>query len=327
MSRRHAPAASMVVLVAALAAACAAPPPEPTVTPEPAGTGVLGAEQAQRIVTDTFAAVEEGDAALDSSLLEPRLGAEAITARQAEYTIAGAVAEATPDELPAGTQALYVSGSAGWPRVMAAVSEVPEDGLTPIVYLWVQDSVHEPYTLRGWAHMLPGAAFPAMPGFVSGAAQVPLTEDGVEPSPRQALEDYLEYLRGGADSELASSFAPDAYADQLFAARSALSSAAAEADGNYVDTIQPDIARTFTLSTADGGVMVFAPVQIASSLSVQDASLRLSELDQALLDGSVDDRVTHHYDDLVVLYVPGPGSDALPTVVAAEHRLVDVTSE
>lgn len=323
--------ATFVAVAAATAvlalSACAAEPPVVSVAPSPPAKAALLESQAQAIIDDTFTVLAAADRKNDAALLDARFEGDAKAVRAAEYAVAAAVAEAPPSNLPSELQGIYVSNSESWPRVLAAVSESPTDELTPVVYLWVQDSIEDPYTLRAWAHMIPGATLPAMAGAVDGASPLPLGEKGVDPSPRAALESYVEFLRQGADSELAAQFAEDSYAQQLFAARAALASAAGAAGGAYVDTIQPDFTGTYVLSTADGGALVFAPVQISSSFSVTGATLKVSDHDAPLVQGAVVDRATYTYRDFVVLSVPSPELDQLPGVVAAEHHLVTVKPE
>ncbi len=320
----------MVILsaVAALAlAACAAEPPVVTETPATVARAALDSTKAQEIVGDTFATLSAADASGDAQLLTQRVEGDAAAVRAAQYRVTSQVAEATLEVLPDDMQRIYVSNSDTWPRIMAAVSVPPDESLTPIVYLWVQESVQDNYELRGWAHMIPGATLPAMPGDVDGATQLPLGETGVDPSPRAALEGYLEYLRQGAASELAGSYAEDSYAAQLFAARDSLAAAAQNAGGAYVDTVQPDMENTFVLSTSDGGALVFAPVRITSSFSVSGATLKVPGNDAALVDGDISTKATYTYQDLVVLSVPAPQFNQLPAVVAAEHHLVTIRPE
>ncbi len=317
---------SAALLAATLSlSACAAKPPLVSVTPTPAAKAALLDTQAQAIINDTFKVLSAADTAQDASLLDARFEGDAVAVRAAEYAVAKAVKDAPPSDLPSQVQGIYVSNADTWPRVLAAVSEPPSDKLTPVVYLWIQDSVETPYTLRAWAHMIPGATLPAMAGPVDGATQLPLGETGVDPSPRTALENYVEFLRQGADSKLAADFAPDSYSKQLFTARTALSSAAASAGGAYVDTIQPDLRNTYVLSTSEGGALVFAPLQVTSSFSVSGATLKVSDRDAPLVQGTIVDKATYTYRDFVVLSVPAPGLNQIPAVAAAEHHLVSVT--
>lgn len=325
---RRIPLVSAALIAATLSlSACAAEPPIAGATPSPAAKAALLDTQAQAIIDDTFTVLVAADKAQDATLLDARFEGDAVAVRAAEYAVAKAVADAPASDLPSGVQGVYVSNSETWPRVLAAVSEPPSDGLTPVVYLWIQDSIQAPYTLRAWAHMIPGATLPAMAGAVDGATQLPLGETGVDPSPRAALENYVEFLRQGADSKLAADFTPDSYSQQLFAARTALASAAASAGGAYVDTIQPDLTNTYVLSTSDGGALVFAPLQISSSFSVSGATLRVSDRDAPLVQGSIVDKATYSYRDFVVLSVPAPGPNQIPSVAAAEHHLVSVKPE
>ncbi len=325
--RRFTRASAAVIAAALSLSACAADPPSVGATPSPAANAALIETQAQAIIDDTFTVLGVADGSADSALLAARFEGDAVAVRAAEYAVAKAVADAPASDLPSGVQGIYVSNAEIWPRVLAAVSEPPSDDLTPVVYLWIQDSIQDPYTLRAWAHMIPGATLPAMAGTDDGATQLPLGEQGVDPSPRAALENYVEFLRQGADSELATDFAPDSYSGQLFTARTALSQAAAAAGGGYVDTIQPDLSSTYVLSTSDGGALVFAPVQISSSFSVSGATLRVSDRDAPLVQGSVVDKATYLYRDFVVLSVPAPGQNQIPAAVAAEHHLVSVKPE
>ncbi len=318
--------ASAAMIAAALSlSACAAEPPLVSATPSPAAKAALIDTQAQAIIDDTFTVLAAANKTQDSVLLAARFQGDAVAVRAAEYAVAKAVADAPASDLPSAVQGIYVSNAETWPRVLAAVSEPPSDDLTPVVYLWVQDSIQVPYTLRAWAHMIPGATLPAMAGTVDGATQLPLGEQGVDPSPRAALENYVEFLRQGAESTLAAGFAPDSYSQQLFTARTALSQAAAAAGGGYVDTVQPDLKNTYVLSTSDGGALIFAPVQISSSFSVSGATLRVSDRDAPLVQGEIVDKATYLYRDLVVLSVPAPGQKQIPAVAAAEHHLVSVT--
>ncbi len=192
--RRH------IVLAAATAlalAGCASEPPVTSVTPSLAAEAALTEPQAATVIDATFAELAAADAAKDTELFDTRVAGDAALVRGAEYAVVSKVADASLSVLPAEMQGVYVTRSETWPRVLAAVSEPPADDLTPVVYLWVQEAVDEPYQLVAWAHMIPGAVLPAMPGQVNGAEPLSLGEDGVDPSPRTALEDYVEYLRQG----------------------------------------------------------------------------------------------------------------------------------
>jgi hypothetical protein len=324
--RRAMTATAAAAMMAIVLTACT--PPLPVVSEAPAiqEPSSMTDAQTERVVEETFAELALADAELDAGAFALRVGGDAAKVRAAQYLSAEVKDGPAVDELPAAMQAVYVTSAEQWPRIMVGVSEEPEGGLTPVVMLWVQDDIFTPYQLRHWAPMVPGASMPAMADASQGSPLLSLGEDVVEPSPRAALEDYLELLREGAGSDLNDQFAPDGYRDRLFAARKALTRAAGDADGKYIDTIQPQMDKTFALQTIDGGTFILAPIQIASSFSVKNAKVSVPAADKPLVDGSLKGKVTHHYLDFIVIYVPGPGSEkTLPAVVAAGHHLVRVS--
>jgi hypothetical protein len=310
---------------ALLLTGCVAAPPAPGSAPQMAREAALLAEQALSVTDDTFEQVHDADAGLDASMLRDRIAGDALTVRTAQYKVATSAPDHAPDLLPAEMQAHYVSSATTWPRMLAAVSVQPGDNLTPVVSLWLQDDIVTPYSLRAWAHMIPGASMPSMPTDATGATQLAVTDATISPTPQAAIEQYVEFLRAGKDSELAASFTPDTYSERLFAAREVLTAAATGAGGAYTDTIEPDFDNTFVMATADGGALVFAPLTVTSAFSVVNAKVSVPAADQALVEGTLNDKVTHHYRDLLVMYIPGPGVGTLPGLVAADHHLIKVT--
>ncbi|MFW2513209.1 hypothetical protein ACNI3K_05475 [Demequina sp. SO4-13] len=305
---------------------CVAEVPAPvTSAPPMTEAAALLEDQSTRIVEETLAELSAADEARDTELLNERVGGDAELLRGVEYTLAEA--EDGPDltEIPSEIQAAYVSGDEEWPRTLVAVTEQASEDVTPVVLLWVQDSIDSEYQLRGWAHMVPGATLPAMPGTSSGAEQLEMTSDAVDPTPETALTDYVELLREGEGSDLEDVYAADSYRERLFAARETLTEAAEDSDGEYSETIDTNVDRSYAMETADGGALVFAPVRIQSSFTVEDATVSIPEDDEPLLDGELEDTVTHEYLDLIVLYIPGPDVDEPPAVVAAEHTLIQVS--
>lgn len=317
----------VIGLAAALTlAGCVGEPPAILPAPGLEQQAAVLHDQADRITDETFEQLAQADASLDASGLT-RIAGDALTVRAAQYKVAAAVPEEAPEVIPSELQAVYVSAADTWPRVLVGVTNVPGEKLTPIVAMWVQDSVDTDYTLRAWAHMIPGASLPAMPSDVTGAEQLSLDDATLAATPRSVIENYVEYLRQGASSDLAAQFGKDTYAEQIFAARDTLTSAASGVGGSYVDTIQPAIDGAYSLRTSDGGALVFAPVDIASSFAVTNAKVSVPAADAALVEGTLTNKVTHRYRDFIVFHIPGPGTGGQVHVVAADHHLVKVTAD
>ena len=304
---------------------CVADVPAPvTSAPPMTEAAALLEEQSAAVIDQTMEELAAADAARDTDLLTDRVGGNFKTLRGIEYMLAEEDDGPGLTKIPTERQAVYVSGAHTWPRTLVAVTEQADEDSTPVVLMWVQESVEDEYQLRNWAHMIPGATLPAMPGTLTGAEQFQITTDVLDPAPEQVLNDYATLLEEGEDSDLNEAFGEDSYRERLFTARETLTEAAKDADGEYEDTIEVDFDAAYSMGTADGGVLVFAPLQASSTFTVEDAKVSIPDEDEPLLEGDLEDTVTHEHLDFIVMYIPGPDEEGLPTVVAAEHTLIKV---
>lgn len=319
---------AMIAALAVLSlAACTSEVPTVSPPAEPEYAAALVPDQVERILPETFTELAAADEAKDAALLTNRVGGDAKTVRAAQYKQASVKDGPQPQELPEEPQAVYVSAEETWPRMLVSVSEQPDDELTPVVMLWIQDSVDADYQLRSWAHMIPGATLPAMAGPTTGAAQLPMASTAVDPSPAKAVEDYVTLLQEGPKSELNDQFAPDSYRERLFTARDVLTKAAKKADGTYKDVIEADVEGSYVLQSADGGALIFTPLTVESTFTVKGAKVSVPAADAPLVSGKLTTKVSHHYLDFIVIYVPGPAAESHPGVVAADHQLIKVASK
>ena len=314
----------LVGVVLALAA-CSGPVPVPSATPGLGAPGAALPAQSDRIVRHTLAELAAADAASDPRLLTERVTGAAAQSRAAEYIVA-AKGGAAPEVIPSALLAVYTTGAETWPRAMVGVTEPADASHTPVVLLWVQDGAAAPYQLRQWAHMLPGAVLPAMPGAAVGSEQLPLTAVGFTATPKDVIDDYIALLNAGSTSDLESAFAADIYRDRMFAARTTLAASATAKGGTYADTIVAHTDQAVVLSDAEGGALIFLPIGVVSDFTVPGQTLALPASDKALLTGTLGSRVIHHYEDLIVLRIRAGGSGVIPVVVAADHHLVAVTT-
>jgi len=313
-------AALSLIALSACTPEVPAVPPAPT----PSEAAAVVASQAERILPQTFAELAAADDAADPALMTNRVGGDAKTIRAAQYKQHKADKDLVPDVIPDETQAVYVSAEEQWPRMLVAVTEQPSEETTPVVLLWIQDSVDVDYQLRSWSHMIPGATLPAMAGPATGAPQLPLDDPNMSPTPAKVLEDYVTLLQNGPKSSYNDKFAPDTYREQLFTAREVLTKAAKKAKGTYKDVIAVDEEAAYVLQTADGGALIFAPLTVTSTFTVKGAKVSVPAADKALLQGKLTTKVVHRYLDPIIIYIPGPAVPANPAVVAADHNLVKV---
>ncbi|MDN4479106.1 hypothetical protein QQX10_13485 [Demequina sp. SYSU T00039] len=325
MRRRSVILAALAVAPALALAACTPSVPQPVAAVPAQETSAVTQVQIDRIVPETFAELAAADEAADASLLGERITGDAVTVRTMEYAIAEVDGAGDPDVIPEDMQAVYVTDAETWPRVMVGVTEAPDESTTPVVVLWVQEDVESDYRMVGWAHMIPGATLPAMPGVSVGAPMVDLQD--AELQPQEVLHGYLDYLRKGNGSDYKDAFEDDSYRDQIFANRKQLRETAEKASGTYKETYEPNLESTYAIGTSDGGALLFAPVTVEGLFTVEDgATVTLSSLDKSLISGSVEDTVRHTYTDLLVISIPAD-ADALPVAVAADHQLTAVSAK
>jgi hypothetical protein len=318
--------AAVLTAAALTLSACMPPIPELPAAQAPAEAAAVVESQSDRIVAETSAELAAADAALDAKLLVDRVGGDAKIVRAAEYKQQKADKTLVPDVIPSTTQAVYTSAADTWPLELEAVTEQPAEDITRVVQRWVQDSVEDNYQMRAWTHMVPGATLPAMASTATGAAQLALDDPSMSPTPGAVLSDYIKLLQEGGASPLNAEFAPDPYREQLFTARTVLTKAAKKAKGTYKDTITNDEERTYVLQTAEGGALVFSPVSVVSTFTVKGAKVSIPAADKALLTGGkLTTKVVHTYNDMVVLYIPGPSVTDKPGLVATDHNLVKVS--
>jgi len=319
-ARRWALVCTIAFAFASLAG-CDIPLPVPSTTPDVALSGSVLADQSTAILADTFASLAAADAATKVDVAALRVGGDAAAVRSAEYLVAAA-GGAAPEVLPSDILAVYGSNATEWPRAMVVITKAPDATLTPLVLMWVQDDARSEYQLREWAHMLPAAIVPAMANQSVGFTQIPLDSAGFSMTPKAAIDAYVSLLTNGEPQT--PTFATDTYRERMFAARTALTAAAAARAGSYVDKVAARPDEAFALQTAEGSALVLVPITVTSVFTVPGAQLALPASDKALLEGTLADQVVHYYRDFVVLSIPKDAS-LLPSVVAADHHLVDVT--
>lgn len=325
MNRRRLTVAALAILPALALAACTPSVPQPVAAVPAQETSAVTQVQIDRIVPATFAELAAADEAADASLLGERITGDAVAVRTMEYEIAKVDGAGNPDVIPETMQAVYVTDSDTWPRIMVGVTEPADESTTPVVALWVQQDVASDYQLVGWAHMIPGATLPAMPGVSVGAPMVDLEDPTLQP--QEVLGGYLDLLARGGGSEYVDAFSDDSYRDQIFANRRELRTIADKASGSYKESFHADADGTYAIATSDGGALLFAPVTVEGLFTVEDgATVTLSKLDQSLISGTVKDTVRHTYSDLLVISIPAD-PDALPVAVAADHQLTGVSAK
>ncbi|WP_298459369.1 hypothetical protein [uncultured Cellulomonas sp.] len=306
---------------------CAAELPQPQAqaplaVPPPATT----LEQSDRILTAIGDVLASGDAALSTVELSARVSGPALTSRAAEYAVAAATAGAQPvTPLPVQPQTLVVPNATPWPRTQLVVTEQPEDLTSPRLLVLQQQSPREPYTLWGWARLLPGAEMPAIAAPTAGAEVLAPDAAGLVATPADVVAQYADVLLSGDGSAFAASFAnPDPYRERIATGRTT-SEGIAQGTGTFTETYAAVPDQLVALRTADGGAIVVGGMTTTSTFTLSDASLTATPEIAAVSGGAIPagavlrNTLVLGYTDVVVFYVPPAGANAPIEVLGAEH--------
>ena len=166
-------------------------PQAPPGVPPPAVT----LEQSGQVLEDLGAVLAAADSSLTVAGLEPRVSGPALTARAAEYAVAGATGAAQAvTALPVAPQTLVVPSTTEWPRTQLVVTEQPDDLSSPRLLVLRQESPRDQYELWAWVRLLPGARMPATASPETGSAPVPLDSTALSVAPADVAAQYADVL-------------------------------------------------------------------------------------------------------------------------------------
>lgn len=324
---------SLAVAVGLTVAGCSTELPQPAPQPPPAtAPAAVTLDQSARILDHVAGALAAGDEARSVDALRSRVTGPALTARRAEYAVARA--EAAPDPitpLPLEPQTLVVPSTTQWPRHQLVVSEQPEDLSSPRLLVLRQDAPRDRYALWAWVRLLPGVQMPATASPEVGSEPLPLDTTELSVAPADVAVQYADVLANGDASAFAAAFAPDAFREQIVAARTEFQQIAARASGTFTQTHAAAEDRTVAMATADGGALVVSELTSTSTLTISGASLTVPPEYAAVSGGSLEpeavlrNSLSVDFTDVVAFYVPPAGSDAPIDVLGGEHTFTSAT--
>ncbi|UNX53965.1 hypothetical protein MF406_13470 [Georgenia sp. TF02-10] len=301
-----------VVAAAALLAGCAPEVPEPD--PEPAAATpppVLDDERLDRILADIGSTLAAGDEARDPELLKPRVTGPALEVRAAEYRLTEALGQDGPAPLTTDTQFEAVAATDAFPRVVIAVSQVPEGSNFPLVLALVQAEPRAQYQLWGWAGLLPDAETPAFIHPDRGSAQLGPEAEGLVATPRDVVAAYAAELND-PDGQTAVTFAEDRFREFVSEETTALEEGV-ESAGEASTTAAAGDDGPLVLGTADGGAFVMGELALQTVIKKTVPGSELSVRGQlgALLEDpdTIPGSATFTREATVAFYVPPAGAE------------------
>ncbi|MDM7989704.1 hypothetical protein [Arthrobacter sp. zg-Y877] len=318
--------AFLAAAAAAVLAAGSAPAAALAAESDGGSLPVVGDAQLERILDSVAATVGAGDAAKDASMLKPRVEGAAYAMREANYAVAGKSGDQEAP-VPVAAEALRtqsVSGAAGWPRTVVAVTQ-GDGNPVPQALLLVQASARDNYKLVSAVQMLPASTFP-QPPTGTGADQIPADSDnGLVMSPQDAVSALADSLTA-PDGENKDTFAANRFSEDVVKFQQQVQGDPKNEHALNAFQHAADPAGTYALRTDDGGAVVFGYLSNTFSSTPKEAgdSINLEGTvyealtGQATTDKGID--VTHG--EAVMLYVPASGSTGQAVVVGADQELL-----
>ncbi|WP_156401679.1 hypothetical protein [Agromyces sp. Soil535] len=260
--------------------------PEPTdgtateepVPEEEAMESAVTVPQMERIMRRVAVFTNEADAARDSAAIAQRFAGPALDARQANYTIRGALPDQpAPTAIPASPLTLTLPQQvAGWPgsgRTVLTIAKNSEDEtVAPTALVLQQASPRENYKIVYAMSLAPDADVPEVAPASIGAPLISPEFKGLVMPPGQVAAAYADVLLKGDASEFAALFDPegDVLREQLGvtgqqAINDSLPPTADITFSNVVGT-----SPTVALATNDSGALVTASIEQTEKVTPND---------------------------------------------------------
>lgn len=321
---RRAPRA-LVLVAAGMVALTACTPELPTVQTDPAPSvapPVLSSVQDAAVYEAVGVALGDASTTLDPAELEPRLTGPALALRTVELQVAAAVGN--PDgltELPTTVQSEILPTTQTWPRTALSVSVRPDDLGTERMYVLDQASAREQYKLWAWIRLFPSITLPTFAAPNVGTESVAPDDASLLMTPADAVARYADVLTSREESAFAADFPDDPLRAAMADAFTKQSTIATDLGGTFTETYAAPEGALRSVRTADGGALVIAQIDSASTLTGEEGAVVSPTAAQRALIGDVPDSnsVSWGRTILVGIYVPpAEGGDTGTTVVGSE---------
>lgn len=284
----------------------------------------LDSERIEEVLQSTQAALDEADAALDSSILNGRVTQGAARVRAAQYAYATASGD-TLSALDLTAEHIAVTNSQSWPRAILNIRQSNGSGL-PVVQVFVQDDARSSYSLTNWCRMLGGTSV-TIPSIDEGSAYVSDDSTGFVMTPKEALQEYVDML----NAELASNerFATDEFTTNYLETVSTLSTSL-EAAGSVTAEAAVSEYPISGVVVQDGSALVAAnfTYTLTYSRTIAGSTMRLGGQTATLNEGT-EDTVTGTavatYVATVLISIPSTTQGGVARIVGADRNIESIT--
>lgn len=232
----------------------------------------LTVDQAGRILTREFTAVQQGDtttgAAVQAALRTAYAG-EALRAAKARTKLASARPSGadSPFLAPQQPRALALSRGTAYPRVIVAQTPAPDGGF-PALHLLMSPAARTPYRIIASAAMLPSSSVKAFHPLSQGSPLV-TTQIGVAANGTALLSAYAARMAFPGKALGTSPFASDPFSSQVRAKAVAVAKeVATQAKFRQVHRVIP--SSVYAVRQASGDALVFGVIERTDLFTVKD---------------------------------------------------------
>ena len=331
-TRRCTTLAAAVLAIALMSGltGCEGRVPSVTATDGDAAAAVpdLTAAQEKKIRRTILDVIKQADDAKDASGLSQRLTGPGLAVRTSQITVAQKTGQMdNKATIPDKIVQTVIPVDSGWPRTVFTITTTTDDQQSNRLLVLTQNSARENYRLWGLARLFQGAKLPnfAVPSL--GAQMGTPKDAGLIATPEQAVEQYVDVLNKGDQSEYADRFADDELRHTL-ADQSAKVQQAMEANaGTQEQTFSAVPNQLQVMRSTDGGDLVVAQIDSVWTRAAGEGreSLPASDAETALFgNGTPTSTMKVTYVNVIALVVPPKQSGQKITAVGAERQPVKV---
>ena len=320
----------------------ASPTPSPTqtvITPENQKPAAVTEAQASRILQKISTTIAEADEARDIDAAATRLGGMALSARETDYALRGALPDrAAPAALPTDdVEVLLPQATDSWPRtVLALTKSKSDDTVPPVILTMTQEDPWSDYKISYMADMQASTEVPELaPAWLGTSLITDNASAFLTLAPDELARSFADFVDEGTASESTADFDPVAVelAESIKASRDAVTQAlvdngAAETSATAFD-LEPGDDPPVAMATLDSGAIVAVSLVDSETITPtsEDAVIRFGDNAEAkALTGAEEASkgVTTTYGLQLFFSVPSQGSTEQIRLLAVHQDLLKV---
>lgn len=320
--------AVLTLLTGCAPAGSQSPSPSPSVSAADIPPAAVTYPQIKRILADVAQVAADADLTSDKKILKFRFAGPALEQRTAHYVLRtrSTKIEALPKIVAKPISFSLPSATAGWPRVIMAVTDEPGAALPQMLVL-EQQTPRSPYLLWYNIRLMPGSTLPEMPATSVGAVPVEPNSLFLKMQPKDVPVAYGDVINQGASSLSSALFdlSKDEFYKQVSASQQAQVANLKTAKIKFVHSLgDPNVV---SLATSNAGALVAVYMDDTYTIrpKKRGSAVAVSGQEKIMLGASGSTTgVRSIYGDMLLFYVPALSDKSQVKLLGATQGLVSV---